>query len=150
MRSRYGILAADHGMSERAQVEGVSWGVTEERVWTALQRLIAAADPAEIVAFGSRAKGTAREDSDLDLAVILKGNDLPPRSALWKAVSGLRMSVDLILTNEATHERLRQSINSVHRDIAEEGIVLYRKGAHGSPGRDAVAKICGRRADYAA
>ena len=56
----------------------ISWAVTEEKVWTALQRLIAAADPVKIVAFGSRAKGAAREDSDLDLAVIL-GRILPSR-----------------------------------------------------------------------
>ena len=67
----------------------------------------------------------------------------PPRSALWRAVSGLRMSVDLIMTNEAIHERMRRSINSVHHDIAEEGVVLYRKGVYGSPSCDTVAKICG-------
>jgi predicted nucleotidyltransferase len=137
-------------MTTTPQTGDLSWTVTEEKVWTALQRLIDAADPVKIVAFGSRARGTAREDSDLDLAVILPDSDLPPRSALWKAVSGLRMSVDLIMTNEATHERMRRSINSVHHDIAEQGVVLYRKGAHGSPSRDAVAKICGGRADYAA
>jgi hypothetical protein len=40
------------------QTGDLSWTVTEEKVWTALERLIAAADPVKIVAFGSRARGT--------------------------------------------------------------------------------------------
>jgi predicted nucleotidyltransferase len=125
-----------------AQSGDLSWTVTEEKVWTALQRLIAAADPVKIVAFGSRAKGAAREDSDLDLAVILGPDSPKPTISLWGVLSGLRMSVDLIVADEARHERFRRSINSVHHDIAEEGVVLYRKGENGSPDRDAVARLC--------
>jgi predicted nucleotidyltransferase len=128
----------------------LDWTVTEEKVLEALRRLIAAADPVKIIAFGSRATGNAREDSDLDLAVILGPDSARPTLSLWRAVSGLQMSVDLIVADEARHERFRHSINSVHHDIAEEGVVLYRRGAHGSPDRAAVAAICGRRSDDAA
>lgn len=133
-----------------AHSEPFDWGVTEERVLAALDRLIAAADPVSIVAFGSRARGTAREDSDLDLAVILPGNSPRPEVPLRRALSGLNFSVDLITTNEITHNRFRSSINSVHHDIEAEGVVLYQKGAHGSPDRAAVAKICSGRGDAAA
>jgi predicted nucleotidyltransferase len=124
--------------------------VTEEKVWTALQRLIAAADPVKIVAFGSRAKGTAREDSDLDLAVILPAETVLRDTSLWGAVSGLHMTVDLIVTNENLHERLRKSVNSVHYDIDHEGVLLYEKGAHGTPRRAVVAKLVAGRANDAA
>ena len=129
----------------------LEWEVTEEKILAALDRLISAADPTKIVAFGSRARGTAREDSDLDLAIILPGNSPRPGSSLWTAVSGLRLPVDLITTNEAIHDRFRISVNSVHHDIAEEGLVLYRReGANGFTDRAAVAKICGGRGDAAA
>jgi predicted nucleotidyltransferase len=39
-----------------------------------VERLVKAIDPLRIVAFGSRAKGTQRPDSDLDIAVILDSN----------------------------------------------------------------------------
>ena len=123
------------------QTRDLSWTVTEEKVWTALERLIAAADPVKIVAFGSRARGTQHEESDLDLAVILPGETVLKDTSLWSAVSGLRMSVDLIVTNENLHERLRRSINSVHYDIDHEGLVLFEKGEHGTPRRAAVAKL---------
>lgn len=133
-----------------ANPDRLDWGITEERVLAALERLIAAADPAAIVAFGSRVRGSARHDSDLDLAVILPGETVLKNTSVWSAVSGLQLSIDLIPTNEVIHERFRHSINSVHHDIEEEGIVLYRKGVHGSPDRDAVAKLVAGRANHAA
>ncbi|MGA7523456.1 MAG: nucleotidyltransferase domain-containing protein [Acidobacteriaceae bacterium] len=128
----------------------LDWTVTEEKVLAALDRLIAAADPVKIVAFGSRARGNTREDSNLDLAVILPGDTVLKDTSLWSVVSGLGFSIDLIPTNEAIHQRFRHSINSIHHDIEEEGVVLYRKGADGSPNRDAVAKLVSGRADHAA
>lgn len=133
-----------------ANPEPFDWDVTEERVLTALDRLIADVDPVKIIAFGSRARGTARADSDLDLAVILPADSPRPSVSIWSLLSGLRMSVDLIVADEPRHERFRHSINSVHHDIAEEGVVLYRKGEHGFPSRDAVATVCRRRNDDAA
>jgi predicted nucleotidyltransferase len=130
-----------------SQTGDISWAVTEEKVWTALQRLIAAADPVKIVAFGSRARGAQHEDSDLDLAVILPADNVLQDTSLWAALSGLNMSVDMIVTNENLHDRLRRSINSVHYDIDHEGVVLYEKGAHGTPRRAAVAKLVAGRAD---
>lgn len=132
-------------MTTTPQTTDLSWAVTEEKVWTALERLIAAADPVKIVAFGSRARGTQHEDSDLDLAVILPGNTPRPSPSLWSVLSGLHITVDLITTNESVHDRFSKSINGVHHDIAEEGVVLYQKGAHGSPDRAAVAKVCSGR-----
>lgn len=127
------------------QARALDWSVTEDKLLAALQRLVAAADPVRIVAFGSRARGTAHRDSDLDLAVILPADSPRPRPSLWEALAGLQLPVDLLTTNEAVHGRFSKSINSVHHDIDEEGVVLYQKGAHGSPDRAAVAKICSGR-----
>ena len=44
--------------------------VTEALLAEAVERLLTAGDPLQIVLFGSHARGTARADSDLDLLVI--------------------------------------------------------------------------------
>lgn len=118
------------------------WGVTREGVWTAVERLIAAIDPLRVVAFGSRARGTQSPDSDLDIAVILDPNSpLRPSTKLWTLFDDLDMSIDMLVVNEPRHLGLSHSINSVHHAIANEGVVLYRKGGDGHPDLDAIEKI---------
>jgi predicted nucleotidyltransferase len=111
-------------------------------VHTAIQRLVAAIDPLRIVAFGSRAKGTQRPDSDLDIAVILDPDSpLRPTTKLWALFDDLEMPVDMLVVNEPRHLWLSTSINSVHHSIAQEGVVLYRKGENGLPDASAIEKI---------
>jgi predicted nucleotidyltransferase len=118
------------------------WGVTEEAVTTAVERLVKAIDPLRIVAFGSRAKETQRLDSDLDIAVILDPNSpLRPTTKLWTLFDDLNMTVDMIVADEPKHLWLSTSINSVHHSIAHEGVVLYQKGGDGLPDADAIEKV---------
>jgi predicted nucleotidyltransferase len=125
----------------RAHAPDFHWGVTPEAVRTAVERLIAI-DPLRIVAFGSRAKGTQRPDSDLDIAVILDPNSpIRPTTKWWTLFDDLQMSVDMLVINEPRHLWLSTSINSVHHSIANEGIVLYRKGGNGLPDAGAIEKI---------
>ena len=51
-------------------------GLDRDTLLAGLQRLIACEGVLAVVMFGSRAQGTARNDSDLDLAVICKEQEL--------------------------------------------------------------------------
>jgi len=44
--------------------------VTDDLLQEVVRRILAAGRPREIVLFGSRARGTPRSDSDLDLLII--------------------------------------------------------------------------------
>src|SRR5665213_460076 len=102
------------------------WYVTEQKVQEAVRRLVAAVDPLAIIAFGSRARGEHRADSDLDLAVIL---DVPESEALdavpGDIFKGLRMPVDLLPIAKERYDRYRPWLNTVHRQIDREGVRLY-------------------------
>src|ERR1700761_4147115 len=118
------------------------WFVTEQKVREAVRRLVEAVDPLQIIAFGSRARGQHRPDSDLDLAVIL---DVPESEAFNvvppEIFKGLRMPVDLLPIAKERYDRFRPWLNSVHRNIDEEGVRLYERG--GQPASsDVVHKIC--------
>lgn len=118
------------------------WGVTPAAVRTAVERLVTAIDPLRIVAFGSRAKGNQKPDSDLDIAVILDpASPLRPTTRLWTLFDDLAMSVDMLVVSEPKHQSLSTSINSVHHSIASEGVVLYRKGGNGLPDEGAIEKV---------
>ncbi len=120
-----------------------NWNVTEEKVSAAVDRIIRAVDPLRIVAFGSRALGSAKPDSDLDLAVILEKDPASsPQLRYSTAFLDLHLPVDVLVTDMDHHLRLRNSINSIHYDIDHEGVVLYEK-TYGSPDRSAISKISG-------
>ena len=74
------------------------------------RRLAAAAPDAEIILFGSSARGEARPDSDLDLLVI--ESDFSRRGEeyvrLRKELRGLDVAVDLLVYRRHEADRWRQ------------------------------------------
>lgn len=118
------------------------WYVTETKIVEAVRRLILAVDPLEIIAFGSRARGEHRVDSDLDLAVILDVPESLASGAIPAEIfKGLGMPVDLLPVAKERYDRFRPCLNTVHRYIDEEGIRLYERGAKPASS-DVIRKIC--------
>ena len=87
-----------------------------------------------VVVFGSRARGDARSDSGLDLAVILKAPSLSPAQQLeWstkcrQTIGPLDTGVDLVIQGAADAESLSQSRWQGMGDVASEGRVLCAVG----------------------
>ena len=96
-----------------------------------LQRLIVCDGVGAVVLFGSRAQGTARADSDLDLAVICQEPELTSqqRTQRWRtyrnAIGPLGCGVDLVLQGQADAAKLACSRWHVMKDVARHGVVLY-------------------------
>ncbi len=105
-------------------------GLDPEACGLALARLCADPEVRAVLAFGSRARGEALSDSDLDLAVIVGRAQLTPseKAACWQrfreALGPLGVRVDLVLAGAAAAERLSGSRWHVFGDVAREGKVL--------------------------
>ena len=82
--------------------------------------------PDRVVLFGSYARGTATEDSDVDLLVILPFEGQPEtQSVEMRMRLRPRFPMDLIVrTPEKVRERLEMD-DDFMREILEEGKVLY-------------------------
>jgi len=63
-----------------------------------VRRIVQAAQPDKIILFGSRARGEARPDSDIDILVIKKSMEPGYRrdAVLYLALAGLNAPVDVI------------------------------------------------------
>jgi predicted nucleotidyltransferase len=102
------------------------WSVTPEKTAEAVRRIVAHADPLQVILFGSRARGNARPESDLDLAVVLDAPEEELRQRLPHSVlRGLRMEVSLIVASKAKFDLHRPWQNSIFHSTDQEGIVLY-------------------------
>lgn len=92
-------------------------------------------DLVRVVLFGSRARGAASRDSDVDLLVILRSR----RPELEDAVSGVTYEVmwrhrfnylvTPLVLDEPTYEQMRLAGYSLTRNVEREGIVLWNRAA---------------------
>ena len=73
----------------------------------------------EIILYGSRAKGTHMDKSDLDIALVGQNLDIERlRDAIGEIQTLLK--IDLVDFNNCKNELLKQ-------EVAKDGITLYRK-----------------------
>ncbi len=84
--------------------------------------------PISIWLFGSRAKGSAREDSDWDLLVVLPDeisdedmfNSLPPRQLRRLT----KVNADVVYCNDAEFTEATSVPNTLAYEIARSGVVI--------------------------
>lgn len=101
-----------------------------------LERAMAAAirqflPDADIRLFGSRARGEANADSDIDLLITAPDQSLAGKdrfallNQLWGAVARPDVSVDLLLHSHSEATRRARQAGSVVQQAFREGILLH-------------------------
>ena len=113
-----------HDMADPTRIERVA--LTDQRVRAAVDEVVAATNPEQVVLFGSFARGSARADSDIDLLVI--GD--PERQRGGKRTCGRTGDeVDVFITDRASAERRRYSAAYLEGIALSEGRTVYAKDA---------------------
>lgn len=98
-----------------------------------VQALVNEASPEKIILFGSRSRGDASADSDVDLLVVESGefgihnSRRKELARLSKAVAGFPFSIDILLYSHDEVERWRNSLNNVAASAVREGTVMYER-----------------------
>lgn len=103
--------------------------LTDKLLQEIVQRILAAGSPQRIIMFGSRARGTARPDSDLDL-LIIEESDLPrykrsPRYYL--ALTGTFADKDIVVWTPQEADDWRNVPNAFITTALREGKTLYAR-----------------------
>ncbi|MFQ5429522.1 MAG: nucleotidyltransferase domain-containing protein [Phycisphaerae bacterium] len=95
------------------------------------RRLVEQFAPTRIILFGSQARGTADDRSDVDLLVVcpINGRKRDLMVAMDRALSGLGIARDVIVLTPEEYERNRRIPGTVARPAALEGRILYDSAA---------------------
>lgn len=104
--------------------------IDHDTIERAVQRLVHAAHaPLKVILIGSYAKGTAREDSDLDLLVVEEEVPSMPEeySRLRGAVGAIGTGVDVLIYPRSEFERRANWQTSPVYDAVHHGKVLYER-----------------------
>jgi hypothetical protein len=99
---------------------------------TLLRSIVAELGPQRIIVFGSRARGDARPDSDIDLLVVLD-DDVPLEKLGAKAIhaarGGYRKPLDIIPCRASVLAKRARAIGSFAHVVLRDGVTVYERSA---------------------
>ncbi len=92
-----------------------------------VRRIVRTAAPDKVILFGSRARGDARPDSDIDLLVIARSTKPRYRRAapLYGALSDILAPMDILVYSPEEVEEWSQVRQAFVTTAIREGKVLY-------------------------
>jgi len=101
--------------------------VTEDDIQEMARRIVAAAHPVKVILLGSRARGTARPGSDVDLLVIERDPVVQHQEVvrLRRLLRDFQIPIDIIVIGQSFVERYGDIPGSVLYPAFREGRVLY-------------------------
>jgi predicted nucleotidyltransferase len=122
-------VTLEHELTERIRQELPSLSEHETRdLARSITRLVEAFRPQMIYAFGSRARGDAHTDSDVDLMVVVDQSDQPTyRRAqdAFRAVGLHDVPLDILVRTLEEFDSRSENPASLTATIRREGLVLY-------------------------
>jgi predicted nucleotidyltransferase len=103
------------------------WAVTTDKINAVVGRLVALASPLRRIASGSAARGDLADANDLDLLVVEPhvANRYSEMVRLQKALRGLLIPVDLVVTSKARYNERSQIPGTLEFTARTEGRVLH-------------------------
>ncbi len=99
----------------------------EEVIAETVRRIVEILHPQRVVLFGSRARGEAQPESDIDLLVIAESSEPRYRRAvpLYGALSDIPVAMDIIVYTPEEVEEWSGVRQAFVTTALREGIVLY-------------------------
>ena len=109
------------------------FAVTEEILDEIVETLVQEIAPEQIYLFGSRARGNARPDSDIDLLIVERepfGTNRSRRRELARirrALSLFRVPKDILVYSQDEMAKWQHAVNHIISHCLREGKLLYER-----------------------
>ena len=102
---------------------------SEAIISTMVDRIVGRFGPSRVVLFGSQARGTAREHSDVDLLVVMGNGADKRRTAveIRRSLGDLPVSKDIVVATPDEIARRGHVVGSVLHAALREGRVVYER-----------------------
>ena len=115
--------------NENNMIAGRENLAAEECLRIMVDRIVKGFDPLRIYLFGSRARGTARPDSDIDLIVIFNRveDDFEREVAIRRILADSPYGKDIVVTTPEEMEQRRATRGDVLNNAMEDAQVLYER-----------------------
>ncbi len=110
--------------------EEQNWDVNADAVTsTMVDRIVGRFQPARVVLFGSRARGSASEWSDVDLLVVMPSVADKRKAAIdiRRSLADMPVSKDIIVATPEEIERRGHVVGTVLHAALREGTALYER-----------------------
>ena len=103
--------------------------LTEETKTEIKKRLLSKYELKKIILFGSQARGTADERSDVDLLVIadLAEDKFEVMDTLRNALSPINLAFDIVVLTQEEFEKDKKYPGTLSRYVSKEGILIYEQ-----------------------
>jgi predicted nucleotidyltransferase len=104
---------------------------SESAIRQAVDRIAMRFHPDKIILFGSRARGQAGPNSDVDLLIVMAvtGSKRQQAVQIDLALEGIPIPIDLIVVTPEEVEKYRDAMGTIIREAVREGKVLYERAA---------------------
>ena len=103
--------------------------INKRKIQKIVDKIIKTSDVEKIILFGSYAKNSYNENSDLDLLIIKETNLSQPKRGLdiRKSLWGIGVPIDIVVYTPKEIKEWKDINNSFISNIMKEGKVLYEK-----------------------
>ena len=103
--------------------------ITQEKITEIIDRIVEAVHPHKIYLFGSRARGTEREDSDIDLLIIadIEGPRRKRNLSIRELFPMRDFGMDVFVFKPEEFDRQKNLANSISSIVSKEGKVVYER-----------------------
>ena len=103
--------------------------LTEERLQKAVDLIVSALNPEQVILFGSNAYGQPNADSDVDLLVVFETSARPAEriATVSRLLSPRPFPVDIVVRTPEELDRALKRIDPFIHELVERGRVLYAR-----------------------
>jgi len=100
---------------------------TSKSIESLVQNIVETVHPLKIILFGSYARGTENQESDIDVLVVMPEGVHCRRTAqlLYRQIKRIGIPFDILVTTPSTLEKHKDNIGLIYRAILREGREIY-------------------------